>query len=776
MKKTLFTVALFTVFLAAAANADGPGWMSRYWDGCKPSCSWSGNAAGNPCKECDRSNNKLTTSDANRSACDGGNAYTCWDMIPYAVNDNLAYGFVATHPPNKCGSCYELTFNGRGQHTQSTRHAALNGKKMIVMASNIGGDVDPNQFDLLVPGGGVGAFDAFSSQIGKSKSDLGQQYGGLLSDCESQGDPASCLRTKCASVFSGQPLLKQGCDFYADWLKGAGNPQYDAKTVTCPQELVDIYKGTKTGPGGGGGPIVVPPTTTTYTVQVGRSPTAGGNVKVNNGQDNPSGQSTHNANTSITIAATANNGYSFQNWTAVSGTQLPSGINANSASITFNINANVNIQANFQTTTPPTQTYTVQVGRNPTAGGSVAVTVNGNTQTNPSNSQTVNANTSVTVTATAASGYTFQNWTAVSGSLPSGFNATNASNTFSVNATVNIRANFQQSNPPPGGTYTLNVSRNPAAGGNVTVNGGANNPGQSTHNAGASITVAAAANNGYTFQNWTAASGALPSGINAGSPSVTFSISGNVSLQANFQQTPVVVPPAGNMTDTIKVEAEDLSAPTLGNCDNNSNNNPMCKGTNNGITNIGWINGGNSATYNVEVGKAGAKTMVFKIASNYDQGQSSFQVTVNGTQVGTVTGHTNDWDGYTYVTLSPNAQFNAGANTVKLDFSSPVNVDYFLIIGEKATPISVAYNAVKAAPKRAAVTLTASPKGFSAALPAGHGYSSYKLIDMQGREVKSGRIGQGVTSLRFDNLTRGVLFLKLDGKGNTPVVLRAVTY
>jgi len=247
-------LVLLVVFFAAGAYAQaGAGWLSRYWDGCKPSCSWSGkqyNGQGQ-CKECDKNDNKMTTNDANTSSCQGGNSYTCWDMSPWAVDNTTAYGFAAAHNDNQCGTCWQLTFNG--QTNGSTNNANfVNGKKLIVMISNIGGDVQGNQLDFLVPGGGVGAFDAFSSQINVSKSALGAQYGGLVSDgC--QGNP-SCLKQKCDAVFSGsgrKEWLKAGCYFYADWMGAVDNPKYNAVSVTCPQALVDRWKNAATGTPGG---------------------------------------------------------------------------------------------------------------------------------------------------------------------------------------------------------------------------------------------------------------------------------------------------------------------------------------------------------------------------------------------------------------------------------------------------------------------------------------------------------------------------------------------
>jgi len=258
MAQKLLIFASMLLLGSLTANAD---WLSRYWDGCKPSCSWSGKptAAGmGLCKNCDKQDQLIAANDQTMSSCDGGPAYTCWDMSPVAVSPTLAYGFVASNPSKmSCGSCYELTFTGQGQHGNGATHQALNGKKMIVMASNIGGDVANDQFDLLVPGGGVGAFDAFSSQIGVS--DLGERYGGLLSAC--QGDintnsiatNQSCLKTKCAQVFggSGKEKLKAGCDFYADWLMGANNPKFTSSPTSCPEYLTNAYKNAAGNPPGG---------------------------------------------------------------------------------------------------------------------------------------------------------------------------------------------------------------------------------------------------------------------------------------------------------------------------------------------------------------------------------------------------------------------------------------------------------------------------------------------------------------------------------------------
>ena len=526
----------------------------------------------------------------------------------------------------------------------------------------------------------------------------------------------------------------------------------------------------------GGNPIVTP---TNYTLTVSRNPSAGGNVSVTVGtgsaQTNPSGQLTAAANTNISMTATANSGYTFQNWTG----SLPSGVTATNPAITFPISANVNLTANFTGGGNPGETtnYTLQVSRNPQDRGSVTVTVgSGTPQSNPANSISIPSGTSVTIAATSAvspSGntYNFQNWTAVSGSLPTGVSATTASNTFNITGNVNIRANFQIAGQP-GTNYTLTVSSNPSNGGSVSVNGTQSTGQPTTHASGETVVVTATANAGYAFREWT---GSLPTGVDKNSATITLNMSANVSIGAAFRENTG----GGNRTDTLKIEAEDLTSSnpsTVGTCPANApNNQSMCKSTNSaGVTNIGYISSGNSATYEVNIARQGQYTMIFRIASNT---QSTFSVTVNGVPMGTVSGNTQDWDGYTNAALSyPDVPLDAGQNTIRLDFQSAVNVDYFLIIGESQTS-AVRYSAPgKTHAARTAVTLKASPKGFSAMLPANHRYTSYRLIDMRGREIRSGRVGPGETDLRFDGLQRGVLFLKLNGNGNTPLVMKAVTY
>ena len=259
-------------------NNGKTGWSSRYWDACKPHCSWlssvdttsektyeAGMTVARNCNIHDVEVPAFTLShtvqqywmgfEGTNSACDTKDStgtFTCSDMAPIAVNENLSYGYVAGSGSlyqYGCGKCYHLQYNG-GNHANDVKatHKALKGKHIVVMVSNIGYDVEEGQFDMLVPGGGVGAFDALSTMLGVSKSDLGAGSGGFLTECQQSlgwdntvESYQKCVIAKCEAVFSKWPNLLRGCKWYAEWYMAADNPTYNWEEVECPQYLIDHY-------------------------------------------------------------------------------------------------------------------------------------------------------------------------------------------------------------------------------------------------------------------------------------------------------------------------------------------------------------------------------------------------------------------------------------------------------------------------------------------------------------------------------------------------------
>lgn len=92
---------------------------------------------------------------------------------------------------------------------------------MIVQATNTGGDLGSNQFDLAIPGGGVGIYNACTDEYNAPSSGWGAQYGGISTDT-------------CSSF---PKALQSGCSFRFDWFEGADNPDVEFEQVACPAEI-----------------------------------------------------------------------------------------------------------------------------------------------------------------------------------------------------------------------------------------------------------------------------------------------------------------------------------------------------------------------------------------------------------------------------------------------------------------------------------------------------------------------------------------------------------
>ena len=229
--------------------------------------------------------------------------------------------------------------------------------------------------------------------------------------------------------------------------------------------------------------IDITQSSTQYTIDVSANPDEGGTV---------TGGGSYEQGASCTVTATANDGYTFVNWTE--GENVVS----NNSEYTFNITADRNLVANF---TEQTQSYTISVSANPTEGGTVT---GGNTY---------QQGQSCTVTATANSGFVFTSWTE-NGSLVS--NRPNY--TFFVTGDRELVANFQ-AQPQ---SYTITAIAEPAEGG--TVNGGGD------FAQGATCVLTANPATGYNFVNWTKNGQQV-----SNHSSYTFMVSESATYVANFE-------------------------------------------------------------------------------------------------------------------------------------------------------------------------------------------------------------------------------------------------
>jgi len=167
------------------------------------------------------------------------------------------------------------------------------------------------------------------------------------------------------------------------------------------------------------------------------------------------------SNSQATVTAVANSGYMFSYWTE--GEEIVSTSNPYS----FNLTATRNLVAHFEGVT-----YTINASANPSAGGTIT------------GFGGFGEGATATLTATANTGYTFINWTEGNEVV-----STNATYTFTVTGDRTLVANFSLN------SYNITAMANPSAGGSVT--------GADTYNYGATATLTATANTGYTFVNWT---------------------------------------------------------------------------------------------------------------------------------------------------------------------------------------------------------------------------------------------------------------------------------
>ena len=237
-----------------------------------------------------------------------------------------------------------------------------------------------------------------------------------------------------------------------------------------------------------------------YNITVSANPTNGGRV---------SGGGTYQQGQQCTVAARANTGYTFTNWTE-NGNVVSS-----SLSYQFTVTGNRTLVANFQA-----QSYTITATADPTTGGTVT------------GGGTFDYGQSCTLTATPATGYTFINWTKNGQQV-----SANANYTFNVTESATYVAHFQPQ------SFTISVSGNPANAGTVTGGG--------TYTYGTSCTVTATPQQRYIFESWT------ENGVVVSTEqSYTFTVTADRTLVANFGMPMVEISASVNPAEAASVSGE----------------------------------------------------------------------------------------------------------------------------------------------------------------------------------------------------------------------------
>ncbi|HLP19314.1 MAG TPA: gliding motility-associated C-terminal domain-containing protein, partial [Chitinophagales bacterium] len=271
------------------------------------------------------------------------------------------------------------------------------------------------------------------------------------------------------------------------------------------------------------------PNPDTFNLTVLINPTGGGNVAVNG-----TTPATYPAvlqfvdGSPVNLVATQNGGFSFASYTLLHHTLIPNNTTANAA---FNITQDDTLVANFDAIINP-DTFNLTVLVNPAGGGNVAV--NGTTPGSyPAVLQFVDGSP-INLVATQNGGFSFASYTLLHHTLTP--NNTNVNAGFTITQDDTLVANFDAVINPD--TFELTVLINPAAGGNVTVNGTNYSPYpvtlQFVENTAISATVTT--NPGYTFSNWTLLHHTLAPNNTAAT--VGFTITQNDTLTAEFTVNP----------------------------------------------------------------------------------------------------------------------------------------------------------------------------------------------------------------------------------------------
>ena len=209
----------------------------------------------------------------------------------------------------------------------------------------------------------------------------------------------------------------------------------------------------------------------------------------------------------LPVEAKANTGFNFMNWT--SGETVISTDNPLTLSGVYK---DLDVTANF-VTIPPTASLTV--ASSPVAGGT----------TSPSGQQTINTNSPVEIIATANTGWHFKIWDVQGFAVIGSKNLSDT--TIAITGDTTVTAMFEQDTQ----TAQLTVQVKPDNSGTTTPTG------TSQVSTGNAIQITATANAGWQFDKWTSDSGdAIFANAIESNTSVT--LSGNVIITANFQQTP----------------------------------------------------------------------------------------------------------------------------------------------------------------------------------------------------------------------------------------------
>lgn len=436
-----------------------------------------------------------------------------------------------------------------------------------------------------------------------------------------------------------------------------------------------------------------------YTITASADPSNGGSVN---------GAGEYNYGASCTLTASANQGYTFVNWTK-NGTQV-----STNANYTFTVTEAGAYVAHFSL-----NSYEITTAANPTSGGNVT------------GGGTFNYGQSCTVNATAAEGYTFTNWTE-NGNVVS----SNANYTFTVEGNRNLVANFTAL------TYTITVSANPSNSG--TTSGG----GTYTH--GQSCTVIATSVDGYTFMNWTENGSVVSTDAN-----YSFIVTSNRTLVANFEE---------QQPDTYNINVS--PNPNIGGTVTGGGNydaGQQCTVTataNTGYTFVNWTENGEVVTTNASYTfiVTGNRTLV----ANFTPNNYTITVTADPTEGGMVTGAGNYEHGSS-CTLTATANENYEfINWTKNGIEVSTDATYTFMVTASEEYVAHFYFDDFVGENASTCQIFPNPFTSSLSITTENAAQSVSVYDLNGRLLMKQSINELSFEIDLSHLTHGTYLLRID--------------
>lgn len=221
-----------------------------------------------------------------------------------------------------------------------------------------------------------------------------------------------------------------------------------------------------------------------------------------NGATTPAGAVTVNHGQSVSVEATADNGYTFENWTVQSGSAAIDDANASATSVVLT-DGNAEIRANFA---PVAYELTVEAD----AGGT----------TNPSGAVTVSHGVPRAIEAAPDAGYEFTIWRVETGSADIADPAASSTSVTLNAGDAVIAAGFATR------TYTMTMA--------VNGNGSTTPSGSATVEHGVPQTITATPDAGAVFAGWEVIDGSATIDDPSSATTTATLVSGNATIQANF--------------------------------------------------------------------------------------------------------------------------------------------------------------------------------------------------------------------------------------------------